>query len=234
MRRWETNRGLQKVGGPIDRDEWFMPPSMVNAYYDPIRNEIAFPAGILQPPFFSKDYPAAINYGAIGMVMGHELTHGFDDTGRKFDPQGRLAEWWPAEVAARFEERAECVVKQYDAYTVIDDLQVNGDLTLGENIADLGGIKQAYQAFKTLEKEKSLPQAGVGTLTNDQLLFVSYAQGWCSERTPEIARMYATTDPHSPPKSRVNGALVGLPEFHAAFECASGTPMHPVDTCEVW
>jgi putative endopeptidase len=232
--RWEDARQLAKVGGPVDRGEWYMPPSMVNAYYDPAKNEIAFPAGILQPPFFSKDYPAALNYGAVGVVVGHELTHGFDDQGRKFDPQGRLSEWWAPEVASRFEERAECVVKQYDAYTISGDLKVNGELTLGENIADHGGVKQAYQAYKTLEKEKGLPQVGVAGLTNDQLVFVAFAQAWCSERTPEIDRMYAAVDSHSPPRWRVNGSVSNLPAFHEAFSCDVGTPMHPADTCEVW
>jgi endothelin-converting enzyme/putative endopeptidase len=234
-REFESDRQVQKIGRPVDETEWRMTPQMVNAYYNPLVNEIAFPAGILQPPFFRRDHPAAMNYGAIGAVMGHELTHGFDDQGRKFDPQGRLQEWWAPEVARRFEDRARCVERQYSGYEVEPGVAVQGELTLGENIADNGGLKQAYDAYKGWEAQQGeeVPPAVPG-LTNDQLFFVSYAQVWCAKMTPEAARMQVTVDPHSPARFRVIGAITNHPAFGAAFQCAPGTPMNPVDKCQVW
>ncbi len=232
-RRFETSRQIQKVGRPADRSEWFMAASDVNAYYNPTFNEIAFPAGILQPPFFDRTYPPAMNFGGIGMVMGHELTHGFDDQGRKFDGQGVMTEWWAPEVAARFEERAGCVVNQYNNYEVLPGTKVNGELTLGENIADLGGLKQAFTAYRNWEAKNGKAK-GVAGLTSDQLFFVAYAQSWCTLRTPEVEQMYATVDPHSPPKFRVNGAVTNFPAFAEAFQCSAGAPMSPAQRCEVW
>ena len=227
---FESARNAAKVGKPVERGDWYMSPPTVNAYYDPSQNEMAFPAGILQAPFFSRDFPAVMNYGSIGMVMGHELTHGFDDQGRKFDGDGKMVEWWAPEVSARFEERTACVKAQYDAYPVVDGINVNGALTLGENIADIGGYRAAYGAYKA----KGAPPANVPGLTDDQLFFVAAAQSWCVVASPEIQKMRALSDPHSPPRYRVNGPLANLPEFAEAFGCAAGTKMRPTNACEVW
>ena len=221
-----------KIGEPVDRGEWHMPPHMVNAYYNPLNNEMVFPAGILQPPFFDAGYPTAINYGGIGMVMGHELTHGFDDQGRKFDGDGRMETWWGDEAIGRFEEAAQCVVDQYAGFEAQPGLFLNGQLTLGENLADMGGAKQAYLAWKASGTAPAEPS--VQGLTEDQLFFVAFAQGWCSLVTPEAEKVMVTVNPHSPPKFRVNGPLQNLSSFHEAFSCAEGTPMHPASTCSVW
>jgi endothelin-converting enzyme/putative endopeptidase len=232
---FETKRQLAKIGKPVDRGEWGMTPPTVNAYYNPLNNEMAFPAGILQPPFFSKDFPAPLNYGGIGMVMGHELTHGFDDEGRKFDAQGRLTEWWEPSVSEKFETRAQCIDDQYTSYEVQPGLKLNGKLTLGENIADNGGIKQAYNAYKAYEAaHPGSEKPAVEGLTNDQLLFVGFAQTWCSLATPEIERVLVTVDPHSPPRFRVNGPLQNYSQFWETFSCGDGTAMHPAKPCEVW
>jgi putative endopeptidase len=233
--RFEFEREAVKIGKPVDKTEWGMTPPTVNAYYNPLNNEMAFPAGILQPPFFLKDFPAAMNYGGIGMVMGHELTHGFDDEGRKFDAQGKLREWWEPSVSKNFEERAACIDKQYASFEVQPGLNLNGKLTLGENIADNGGIKQAYSAYKAYEAaHPGAEKPAVEGLTNDQLFFIAFAQTWCSLATPEIERVLVTVDPHSPPRFRVTGPLVNYPQFADTFQCAEGTPMHPASTCEVW
>ena len=233
--RFEYEREAAKIGKPVDKTEWGMTPPTVNAYYNPLNNEMVFPAGILQAPFFSKDFPAAMNFGGIGMVMGHELTHGFDDEGRKFDAQGKLTEWWEPSVSAKFEERAACVENQYGSYEIQPGLKLNGKLTLGENIADNGGIKEAYLAYKAYEaKHPEAATPAVDGLTNDQLLFVGFAQTWCSLATPEIERVLVTVDPHSPPRFRVNGPLSNYAKFAETFSCAEGTPMNPANACEVW
>jgi len=232
--RFEFRRQHDKVGKPVDRKEWGMTPPTVNAYYNPTINEMVFPAGILQPPFFSRDFPRAMNYGAVGMAMGHELTHGFDDQGRKFDGAGRMHEWWDPQVVARFEERAQCVERLYSGYEVDQGVRVNGKLTLGENIADLGGIKESYGAYKAWEAEHGAPTPPVPGLTNDQLFFVGFAQTWCELMTPERARMQVTVDPHSPAMFRVQGPLASFQAFAEAFSCAPGTPMNPESRCEVW
>ena len=233
--KFEYEREAAKVGKPVDRTEWGMTPPTVNAYYNPLNNEMVFPAGILQPPFFSKDFPAAMNYGGMGMVMGHELTHGFDDEGRKFDAQGRLTEWWEPSVSEKFESRAQCIDDQYSSYEVQPGLHLNGKLTLGENIADNGGIKQAYNAYKAYEAAHAGSETpAVEGLTNDQLLFVGFAQTWCSLATPQIEQMLVSVDPHSPPRFRVNGPLSNYSQFWETFSCAAGTNMHPAKPCEVW
>jgi putative endopeptidase len=233
--RFEFEREAAKIGKPVDKTEWGMTPPTVNAYYNPLNNEMVFPAGILQPPFFSKEFPAAMNYGGIGMVMGHELTHGFDDQGRKFDASGKLTEWWEPSVSTKFDERAACIEKQYGSYEVQPELKLNGKLTLGENIADNGGIKEAFNAYKAYEaKHPGMEKPAVPGMTNDQLLFVAFAQTWCSLATPEIERVLVTVDPHSPPKFRVNGPLSNYDQFSQTFQCAEGTPMRPKDACEVW
>ena len=232
--RFEFRRQYDKVGKPVDRNEWIMTPPTVNAYYNPTVNEMVFPAGILQPPFFHRDHPRSMNYGAVGMAMGHELTHGFDDQGRKFDGHGAMREWWDPAVVARFEERARCVETWYSKYEVEPGAKVNGKLTLGENIADLGGIKQAYRAYKAWEEKNGAPPSPVPGLNNDQLFFVGFAQSWCERMTPERARMHVSVDPHSPARFRVEGPLAHFPAFSEAFACAPATPMNPKDKCEVW
>jgi endothelin-converting enzyme/putative endopeptidase len=232
---FETKRELAKVGKPVDKEEWEMTPPTVNAYYDPTLNEMVFPAGILQVPFYGKEQTAALNFGAIGMVVGHELTHGFDDEGRQFDADGNLRDWWTATVSAEFDKRAACVEHQYDAYVPIDDLHIKGKLTLGENIADLGGLKLSFAALQRAEKEHpSTPS--VGGFTPAQQFFVGFGQAWCSNYRPESLRLLVATNPHSPPKYRVNGPLSNLPEFATAFQCKEGAPMVPVAAkrCEIW
>lgn len=231
---FEFHRQMNKIAKPVDETEWGMTPQRVNAYYHPLHNEIVFPAGILQPPFFHRDFPAAMSYGAIGAVMGHELTHGFDDQGRKFAPDGQLREWWEPQVAERFEERAQCVRDLYSGYEVLPGVHIQGDLTAGENIADFGGVKQAYEAYKRWQsRQEELPPPPDG-LTHDQLFFVAYAQVWCALSTPEVDRLRVTVDPHSPPRFRVIGPMSNNPIFAEAFGCEEGTPMHPKQICEVW
>ncbi len=215
-----------------------MSPPTVNAYYNPPNNEMVFPAGILQPPFFSPQWPMAMNFGGIGMVMGHELTHGFDDSGRKFDGSGRLREWWDEDAAKRFEERAQCVDDLYSSYEVQPGVFLNGRLTLGENIADFGGIKQAHAAYVAWAQANGEdPKAQVWEgLTAEQLMFVSFGQIWCSKATPEVEKVLALTDPHSHPRYRINGPLSNLPAFWEAFSCEEGSGMRPPAeaVCEVW
>jgi len=234
-RAFEVNRDLAKIGKPLDRNEWEMIPPDVNAYYNPSMNEMVFPAGILQPPFFTKGAPEPVNYGAIGMVVGHELTHGFDDEGRQFDADGNLVDWWTPKVGQEFDRRAECIVKQYGDYVAIDDVKLNGRLTLGENIADLGGLKLAFAAYKA-SSAGTPRQAQIAGFTPEQAFFIAFAQSWCTAVRPEFARMRAQVDPHSPPKWRVNGPLSNLPEFGKAFSCPAASRMvHQNESrCEIW
>jgi putative endopeptidase len=234
--RYETSRQLGKVGKPLDRGEWFMTPPTVNAYYNPALNEMVFPAGILQPPFFNRAAPETVNYGAIGMVVGHELTHGFDDQGRKYDALGNLADWWSPEVATEFDRRAACVARQYAGYESVPGVKLNGELTLGENIADLGGVKLAYAAMRAARQGAGGGEAPVLGFSPEQQFFLGYAQSWCAKYREEELRLRAVTDPHSPARFRVNGPLSNLPEFAAAFSCAEGTPMArpAAERCEVW
>ncbi|MEM7582785.1 MAG: M13 family metallopeptidase [Acidobacteriota bacterium] len=234
-RAFEFDRNARKIGKPIDPDEWLMTPQMVNAYYTPLQNEIVFPAGILQPPFFHRDFPAAMNYGGIGAVIGHELSHGFDDQGRKFDPQGQLRQWWEEAASEQFQEQAQCVEDLYSGYEVEEGVSVNGKLTLGENIADIGGVKQAFEAYKIWQKrQKDVPEPSVEGLTHEQLFFVAYGQVWCSLATDEQQRLQVTTDTHSPGRFRVLGPVSNNRSFAEAFSCAAGTPMNPKEICEVW
>lgn len=235
-RRFQWRYEADKIGRAVDEGEWHMTPPTVNAYYNPSGNEMVFPAGILQPPFFSADHPMAMNFGGIGMVMGHELTHGFDDQGRKFDGEGRLTEWWGPDAVSRFESRAGCVERLYDGYEVQPGVTLNGTLTLGENIADLGGIRQAHGAYLAWAADQPDGDAApvVEGLTNEQLLFVSFGQIWCTHAAPETERVLARTDPHSHARYRVNGPLSNYPAFWDAFACEPDTPMHPPQVCEVW
>jgi putative endopeptidase len=229
---FEMKRRLSRVGKPVDKSEWHMPPQMVNAYYDPSANEIVFLAGILQPPFFDPKASPAVNLAATGMVVGHEITHGFDDEGRQFDAKGNLRDWWSPKSASAFTERAECVKKQYDQYIAVDDLKLNGALTLGENVADLGGIKLAFGALPGWLAEHPAPTDT--RYTPEQQFFLGFAQSWCSKSRPEQARMRVTTDPHSTPEHRVNGPLRNFPAFQETFGCVAGDPMIQVRRCEVW
>lgn len=231
---FEGHRQLRKIGQPVDRNEWYMTPPTVNAYYDPSMNQMVFPAGILQPPFYSNEATDGMNYGAIGMVMGHELTHGFDDQGRQFDGKGNLTDWWTPAVGKEFDKRAECIEKQYSSYVAIDDLHVNGKLTLGENIADLGGMKLAYAALE--KRLAKAPEEKTRGFTPEQQLFIGYAQAWCGSMRPEMQRVRVKTDPHSPARFRVIGPLSNMPEFAQAFECKEGQPMvrPAADRCEIW
>ncbi len=235
-RAFETKRELTKVGKAVDKDEWEMTPPTVNAYYDPPMNQMVFPAGILQPPFYAKTQTPALNFGAIGMVVGHELTHGFDDEGRQFDADGNLRDWWSPPVGAEFDRRAACVEKQYDDYVPIDDLHIKGKLTLGENIADLGGMKLSYVSFELAEKEHPTtpPMAG---FSPEQQFFLGFAQAWCSNDRPETLRLLVATNPHSPARFRVMGpAFEPAGEFASAFQCKEGSAMvRPADKrCTVW
>ena len=231
--RFDNARKLAKIGKPVDRNEWFMTPPTVNAYYHPNFNHMVFPAGILQPPFYSPTANLAVNMGAMGMVVGHELTHGFDDSGSQFDGDGNLKSWWTPEVRNKFESRTQCIVKQYASYEVLPGVKLNGELTLGENIADAGGVKLAFQAFRAMRREAKEVVVADG-YTEDQQFFLSVGQVWCSKYREAFARLRAKTDPHSHPNWRVNGALRNSPEFGEAFQCPEGSPMRPKQSCEVW
>jgi putative endopeptidase len=202
----------------------------VNAYYSASLNDINFPAGILQPAFYDKNASDATNYGHIGSVVGHELTHGFDDQGRKFDGKGNLSDWWTAEDAKKFEERTNCLVEEYGSFTAVDDVKVNGKLTLGENTADNGGLRLALMALMA-SAQKSDATDG---FTPMQQLFLGWAQNYCSDNRPEMLRMAALVDPHSPDRVRANGVVVNMPEFGVAFGCKKGAPMVAAKQCRVW
>jgi predicted metalloendopeptidase len=214
---FEFHHDLAKLGKPVDRDEWNMTPQANNACYDPTLNEICFPAGILQPPFFDEKADDATNYGAIGSTMGHELTHGFDDQGRQYDSEGNLKNWWTDDDAKGFQTRAECVARQYESVEVLPGLQINGHQTLGENIADIGGLRVSYAAFKLATKDKKL--AIVDGFTPDQRFFIAYAQSWRTNERPESVRLHMDSDVHSPVHWRVLGPVVNFPEFRQAFGC---------------
>jgi putative endopeptidase len=227
---FEVHRQLQKIGKPTDKTEWGMTPPTVNAYYNPLENNINFPAGILQPPFFDMKADEAINYGGIGAVIGHELTHGFDDEGRQFDAQGNLKDWWTAQDAKAFEERSQCFVDEYSQFSPVDDVKLNGKLTLGENTADNGGLRIALMALNEVLK-KAKDEEG---FTPEQRVFLGWGQVWCENIRPETARMYAQVDPHSPARFRVNGVLSNMPEFQKAYGCKAGQPMVRANQCRVW
>lgn len=229
---FEFRRQLNKIGQPVDKREWGMTPPTVNAYYDPQMNNINFPAGILQPPFYDNKLDDAVNYGGIGAVIGHELTHGFDDQGRQFDAVGNLQDWWTKEDADEFDKRAKCFVREYSSFETIPGVHLNGELTLGENTADNGGLRLAYMALMETLKDK--PVGKIDGYTPQQRLFLGWGQVWCQNQTPEIARMRANVDPHSPGKFRVNGVVSNMPEFEKAFACHAGQPMVRDPQCRVW
>jgi putative endopeptidase len=230
--RFEYERQLAKIGKPLDRGEWGMTPPTVNAYYNGQMNDINFPAGVLQPPVFDVSSDDAPNYGDTGGTIGHELTHGFDDQGRQFDATGNLKDWWTGEDGKEFEKRAACISDQYSGYTIVDDIKINGKLTLGEDTADLGGLLLAYMAWQDATKDEKLkPLEG---LTPEQRFFVGYGQSWCTNERDEIKRLRATTDPHSPEKYRANGVVSNMPEFQQAFHCKADAAMVRKDRCRVW
>eukprot|EP00898_Chlorokybus_atmophyticus_P008386 jgi/Chlat1/8549/Chrsp82S07948 len=235
-----ARKAAQRVGQPADRSEWFMTPSTVNAYYDPSQNQMVFPAGIIQPVFYNLSYPAAMNYGGIGMVIGHELTHGFDDQGRQFDGTGNMTEWWTKDVEREFTKRADCLANQYSGFTVPGpdekSVHINGNLTLGENIADNGGLKLAYEAYHSYIQEKGAEKQLLPDLSNDQLFFLAFAQSWCTLQRPQDAQRQVKTDPHSPARYRVLGPIINNPAFAEAFKCKSGSAMAPSSShrCTVW
>jgi endothelin-converting enzyme/putative endopeptidase len=232
---FENDRELNKIGKPVDHNEWGMTPPTVNAYYDPSMNDINFPAGILQPNFYDPKADLAVNYGHIGAVIGHELTHGFDDEGKKFDAKGNLADWWtPADTAA-FEKKTDCLVNEYNQFIPVDDVHVNGKLTLGENTADNGGLVLAFMAYLDRAKQEHLDiNAKVDGYTGPQRFYIAFAQNWCSNDRPESLRTGALTDPHSPDQFRTNGPIVNQPGFAGAFSCKAGSPMVPTNSCRVW
>jgi endothelin-converting enzyme/putative endopeptidase len=231
-REFEFHRQLAKIGKPVDHGEWQMTPPTVNAYYDPQMNDINFPAGTLQPPLFDANSDAAPNFGDTGGTIGHELTHGFDDEGRQFDAHGNLRDWWTPEDAKAFEQRASCISDQYSQYVVVDDIKINGKLTLGEDVADLGGLMLAYMAWQEDTKDEKLEP--IEGFTPEQRFYISYGQSWCGSTRDETKRMLAAIDPHSPDKYRTNGVVSNLPEFQQAFHCKAGSPMVRENRCRVW
>jgi putative endopeptidase len=232
---FENLRQLAKIGRPVDRGEWGISPATVDAYYSASMNDINFPAGILQSPLYDPNATDAENYGHVGGIVGHELTHGFDDEGRQFGANGNLSDWWTPEDAKKFEQKADCEVKEYGNFVAVDDVKVNGKLTLGENTADNGGLRLAYIAFLADAKRKSIDltqkQDGYTPL---QQFFLGHGQSWCGSLRPEQLRLQVQTDPHSPRKFRVNGVVQNMPEFGQAFGCKPGQPMMPVNACRVW
>ncbi|KAA9332400.1 M13 family metallopeptidase [Hymenobacter busanensis] len=237
-RLWQSKDNTSKLGKPIDRKEWGMTPPTVNAYYNPSMNEIVFPAGIMQPPFFDPKADDAVNYGGMGAVIGHEITHGFDDQGRQYDAEGNLKDWWTKEDAAKFEARAAVVGKQYDAFSPVDSVFVNGKLTMGENLADLGGLNIAYTALHK-QLQKQYPNGNYPKydgLTPDQRFFLSWAQVWRTNARPEFLRQQVMTDPHSPAQFRTNGPLMNMPQFYEAFGCKEDAKMMRAQTerAKIW
>ena len=229
---FESHRELNKIGKPVDRNEWDMTPPTVNAYYDPLMNNINFPAGILQPPFFDNGMDDAVNYGGIGAVIGHELTHGFDDEGRQFDAHGNLHDWWTEADSKAFDERAACIADQYSSFEPLPGVHINGKLTLGENTADNGGARIALMALMHV-LAGNMP-GKVDGFTPEQRYFLSFGQIWCANERPEAVRLQVQTDPHSPPRYRVIGTVQNMPEFQKAFSCKAGQPMAKPNACRVW
>ena len=229
---FESRRELAKIGKPVDRTEWKMTPPTVNAYYDPQMNDINFPAGVLQPPLFDPKMDDAPNYGNTGATIGHELTHGFDDQGRQFDAKGNLRDWWTRQDADEFVKRTTCVSDQYSQYTVVDDIKINGKLTLGEDVADLGGTLLAYLAWKEATRAQDLKP--IDGFTPEQRFFIGMAQWACGDERPESKRQNAITNEHSPDQYRINGVVSNMPEFGRAFSCKAGQPMVRANACRVW
>ena len=235
-RAFEVKRNLNKIGKPLDKKEWGMTPPTVNAYYNPAENDINFPAGILQPPFFDKSEDDAVNFGGIGVVIGHELTHGFDDQGSKFDAEGNFKNWWTPADLTEFEKRTGCIADEYGSFVAVDDVHLNGRLTLGENTADNGGIRIALRALRNAmaEDARNSAKQNKDGFTPEQRFFLGFAQIWCENRTPESARLLAKTDPHSPGEYRVKGTVQNNDDFAKAFNCKPGQKMVSANACHVW
>ncbi len=233
---FESKRQIAKIDKPLDRREWGMTPPTVNAYYSGSLNEIVFPAGILQPPFFDKTMDDAINFGGIGLVIGHELTHGFDDQGRKFDPAGNLRDWWTEQDGKEFEKRVSCVADEYSNFVAVDNMKLNGRLTLGENTADNGGARIALAALERLIAEDKTGKEGqsIDGFTPEQRFFLGFGRVWCEKQRPEYLRMQVSTNSHSPGKYRVDGVVQNMPEFQKAWGCKAGQPMVAENACHVW
>ena len=230
--RFEDARRWNKLGKPVDLNEWGMTPPTVNAYFNPQMNDINFPAGVLQPPLYDPKLDDAPNYGNTGATIGHELTHAFDDEGRQFDSKANLRDWWTPADAKGFEDRINCIRDQYAQYIVVDDIHINSKLTSGEDVADLGGTLLAYIAWKKQTESQKL--ASVEGFTPDQRFFVGMAQWACDNQRPENQRVNAITDPHSPGIARINGVVSNMPEFQRAFSCKAGQPMVHAPACKVW
>jgi endothelin-converting enzyme/putative endopeptidase len=231
---FEHNKNLAKLGQPIDKDEWHMTPQTVNAYYNPTMNEIVFPAAILQPPFFNLEADDAVNYGGIGAVIGHEMGHGFDDQGAKFDGEGNMRDWWTEADLKAFEAKGNALITQYSGYKVFDDLNVNGELTLGENIGDLSGVTIAYKAYKMSLNGQEAPV--IDGLTGDQRFFMGFSQIWRVKMKEEAMRNRVATDPHSPGHFRALGALSNMPEFYTTYDVKEGDKMYlaPESRVKIW
>jgi putative endopeptidase len=231
---FEQHRDINKIGKPVDHGEWDISPATVDAYYNPQMNDINFPAGVLQPPLYDPKMDDAPNYGDTGGTIGHELTHGFDDQGSQFDAKGNLKNWWTKEDREKFDARTKCVADQYSQYVMVDDIHINGELTLGENVADLGGEILAFMAWKDATKDKTLHP--IDDLTPEQRFFIGFAQWDCANMRDEDLRVRAVTDPHSTAQYRINGVVVNMPEFSRAFSCKVGQPMvkAPEKVCKVW
>ncbi len=235
VRQFNFARELAKIGKPVDKTEWYMSPPTVNAYYDPQQNNVNFPAGYFQPPFFSNREDDAANYGDMGSTVGHELTHGFDDQGRQFDEAGNLKDWWTKDDEKKFTDRAECMVKQYDAIEAVPGVHLNGKLTLGENLADLGGLWLAWMAWQEKAEAAHVDMASMmNGNTPDQRFWIAYAQQWCTQTRPEQLRTQAQTDPHAPDEYRTNSVLQDLPEFGKSFSCRPADKMVSRNPCRIW
>ena len=231
---FELHRQFSKIGRPVDRSEWSVSPSVPNAYYDPQLNAITFPAAILQPPLFDPQSDDAANFGAIGAIIGHELTHGFDDQGRKFDGAGNLRDWWTAEDGKEFDQKEHCFVDEYSGFEATEGVKLNGKLTLGENTADNGGLRLAFMALESTLSSESRAGTDRDGYTPEQRFFLAYGESWCSNATPQYLRMQAQSDPHSTPQARANGVVSNMPEFQKAFGCKKGQPMVRENACHVW
>jgi putative endopeptidase len=230
-RSYSYNETVSKPGKPVDHSEWEMTPETVNAYYEPTLNDIVFPAAILQAPFFDKMYPSSMNYGAIGMVMSHEAYHGFDDQGRLYDGHGKLENWWTSQDAVRFQARAKCLVDQYNGFSPLPGYHVNGNLTLGENIADNAGMKNAFMTYNRVAGPDAKKESILKGFTNQQLFFIAYGQLWCTKARDEVVKQRLLTDPHSPGKFRVVGPLQNLQGFADTYNCPAGSTMNPQNKC---
>jgi predicted metalloendopeptidase len=235
---WEIKRSYLELFKPADPEKWEMLPQEVNAYFHPSYNEIVFPAGILQPPFFSLAAQKALNYGGIGSVMGHEISHAFDDQGAQYDGEGNLKQWWSNKSYELFQKQTDCIANQYSNFSIDGPdgpIQINGKLTLGENIADNGGLRAAYTAYHSWVARNS-PETKLPGIDGDpdKLFFIGYGQAWCQNTRPDYAKLNALSDPHSPPKFRVNAVVMNSKEFAAAYKCPVGSPMNPPEKCSVW